>query len=100
MYYVYILKHPTEERIYIGLSTDLRSRLKRHRSEHPVWRLAYYEAYASEADATARELRLKAKVFGQRVSVIKESLVRQPPDRNRLIKLQRAHHGCLGANRR
>ena len=59
MYYVYILKHPTEERIYIGLSTDLRSRLKRHRSEHPGWRLAYYEAYASEADARARERRLK-----------------------------------------
>ena len=59
MYYVYILKHPTEERIYIGFSTDLRSRLKRHRSEHPVWRLTYYEAYASEADATARERRLK-----------------------------------------
>ena len=59
MYYVYILKHPTKERIYIGFSTDLRSRLKRHRSEHPVWRLAYYEAYASEADARARERRLK-----------------------------------------
>jgi putative endonuclease len=59
MYYVYILKHSTEERIYIGFSTDLRSRLKRHRREHPVWRLAYYEAYASEADARARERRLK-----------------------------------------
>ena len=59
MYYVYILKHPTKERIYIGFSTDLRSRLKRHRSEHPVWRLAYDEAYASEADARARERRLK-----------------------------------------
>ena len=46
MYYVYILKDPTEERIYIGFSTDLRSRLTRHRSEHPGWRLAYYEAYA------------------------------------------------------
>ena len=59
MYYVYILKDPTEERIYIGFSTDLRSRLTRHRSEHPGWRLAYYEAYASEADARAREQRLK-----------------------------------------
>ena len=54
MYYVYILKHPTKERIYIGFSTDLRSRLKRHPSEHPVWRLAYYEAYASEARHSQR----------------------------------------------
>ena len=28
MYYVYILKHPTEDRIYIGFSTDLRERMK------------------------------------------------------------------------
>ena len=26
MYYVYILKHPTENRIYIGFSADLRGR--------------------------------------------------------------------------
>ena len=59
MYYVYILKHPTEDRIYIGFSTDLRSRIKVHKTEHSQWRLAYYEAYASEADARARERRLK-----------------------------------------
>ena len=44
MYYVYVLKHPTEDRIYIGFSTDLRSRMKIHRTEHREWRLAYYEA--------------------------------------------------------
>ena len=59
MYYVYILKHPSEDRIYIGFSTDLRSRMKRHQTVHKNWRLAYYEAYASEADARARERRLK-----------------------------------------
>ena len=59
MYYVYVLKHPTEDRIYIGFSTDLRSRMKIHRTEHREWRLAYYEAYASEADARATERRLK-----------------------------------------
>lgn len=59
MYYVYILKQPSEDRIYIGFSTDLRSRMRRHRSEHSRWRLAYYEAYASEADARARGRRLK-----------------------------------------
>ena len=30
MYYVYILRHPTEDRIYIGFSADLRSRVKGH----------------------------------------------------------------------
>ena len=59
MYYVYILKHPTEDRIYIGFSTDLRARMRDHQSVHRDWRLAYYEAYASEADATERERRLK-----------------------------------------
>ena len=59
MYYVYILKHPTEDDIYIGFSTDLRTRMKAHKSEHREWRLAYYEAYASETDARARERRLK-----------------------------------------
>ena len=54
MYYVYVLKHPTENRIYIGFSTDLRSRIKVHKTEHSQWRLAYYEA-----DARARERRLK-----------------------------------------
>jgi len=59
MYYVYVLKHPTEDRIYIGFSTDLRNRMKVHKAEHRQWRLAYYEAYASEADARVRERRLK-----------------------------------------
>ena len=59
MYYVYILKHPTEDRIYIGFSTDLRGRMRRHGSEYSNWRLAYYEAYASERDARGRERRLK-----------------------------------------
>jgi putative endonuclease len=59
MYYVYILKHPTEDRIYIGFSTDLRARMQDHQSMHRDWKLPYYEAYASEADARERERRLK-----------------------------------------
>ena len=59
MYYVYILKHPTENRIYIGFSTDLRARMQDHQSVHRDWKLAYYEAYASEAEARERERRLK-----------------------------------------
>jgi predicted GIY-YIG superfamily endonuclease len=59
MYYVYILKHLSEDKIYVGFNTDLRARMKAQRSEHREWRLAYYEAYASEVDARARERRLK-----------------------------------------
>ena len=59
MYYVYILKHPTEHRIYIGFSTDLRARMRNHQSVHRDWKLSYYEAYVSEEDARERERRLK-----------------------------------------
>ena len=74
MYYVYILKHPSENPIYIGFSTDLRSRMRRHRSEHSKWRLAYYEAYASEADARARERRLKH--YGNVQQLLKKRIMR------------------------
>lgn len=59
MYYVYILKHPSADRIYIGFSSDLRARMRDHKSVHRDWKLAYYEAYASEEDARERERRLK-----------------------------------------
>ena len=74
MYYVYILKHPSKDLIYIGFSTDLRSRMKRHRSEHLTWRLAYYEAYASEADARARERPLKH--YGNVQQLLKKRIMR------------------------
>ncbi len=73
MYYVYILKHPSEDRIYIGFSTDLKGRMKRHRTEHPKWRLAYYEAYASERDARTRERRLKQ--FGNVQQLLKKRIM-------------------------
>ena len=74
MYYVYVLKHPTEDRIYIGFSTDRRSRIKTHKTEHREWRLAYYESYASEADAKARERRLKH--YGNVQQLLKKRIMR------------------------
>ena len=65
MYYVYILQSPKADDIYIGFSTDLRARMRKHRSEHRVWRLIYYEAYASEKDARRREKRLKQHGSGK-----------------------------------
>ena len=78
MYYVYILKHPSEDDIYIGFSTDLCSRMKAHKSEHREWRLACYEAYASETDARARERRLK--VSRQREAIAEETDHAEPGD--------------------
>ena len=74
MYYVYILKHPTEERIYIGFTTDLRKRMIEHKRIHPQWRLAYYEAYASEVDARERERRLKN--YGNVKQLLKKRIMR------------------------
>ena len=75
MYYVYILKHPTEEEIYIGFSTDLRTRMKAHKSKHWEWRLAYYEACASEGDARVRERRLK--YHGKVKQSVKKRIIRR-----------------------
>ncbi len=74
MYYVYILKHPTKDRIYIGFSTDLRSRMKDHQSVHRDWKLAYYEAYASQGDARERERRLKA--YGNVKQLLRKRIMR------------------------
>ena len=74
MYYVYILKHPTEDRIYIGFTAGLRSRVKGHEREHSDWRLAYYEAYASEKDARDRERRLK--LHGNVKQLLKKRIMR------------------------
>ena len=63
---VYVLKSRKDEKLYTGYTNDLRRRLAEHdkgenkatRSRLPL-NLIYYEAYASQADAKAREFRLK-----------------------------------------
>ena len=60
MYYVYVLQNPKNGALYYGFSADLKSRVERHQeSEHPGWRLVYYEAYRDEKDARTRERMLK-----------------------------------------
>ncbi|MBI4065816.1 GIY-YIG nuclease family protein [Candidatus Kaiserbacteria bacterium] len=66
MYYVYILLSQKDGKLYTGYTSDLRRRLAEHkngintstRSRLPL-DLLYYEAYTSQADAKAREFRLK-----------------------------------------
>ena len=65
MYYVYVLKCANDD-LYVGYSTDLKSRVSRHlsgkvratKSKLPV-KLIYYEAYSDKRDATRREKQLK-----------------------------------------
>ena len=57
MYYVYIAPDPRSgihrfQHRFAGADED-------HKSLHRDWKLAYYEAYASEIDARACERRLK-----------------------------------------
>lgn len=67
MYYFYFIqsiKRPN--RIYSGSTIDLKKRIGEHHQGKVVftkpylpWRLVYYEAYASEADAREREQKFK-----------------------------------------
>lgn len=66
MYYLYVMKSSKDDKLYFGFTRDLRRRFSEHiakqsfatKSRGP-WRLAYYEAYASEQDAQDREKQLK-----------------------------------------
>jgi len=66
VFYVYVLVDETDREVYVGFTTDLRRRVEEHRSGRGAkytqsgdWRLAYYEAFFSEADARTREKKLK-----------------------------------------
>ena len=66
MFYVYVLKITKGGQLYIGYTNNLKRRLQEHltgQSEYTKHRfpkgLIYYEAFASEKDARARELNLK-----------------------------------------
>ncbi len=64
MYYVYLLVNE-KGTTYVGYTNDLRRRYQEHQTgqniytRKGVWRLVYYEAYLSKADAMLREKRLK-----------------------------------------
>jgi putative endonuclease len=66
MYYVYVLKSKKDNKLYIGLTNNLKKRLREHnkgltpstRYRRPL-SLIYYEAYLSPKDAQVREQKLK-----------------------------------------
>jgi len=82
MFYVYLLKNK-KGLVYVGYSSDLKQRLEDHnfgRSDFTKvgrpWKLVYYEAYLSRADAVRREGNIKeyGSILGQLKKRITNSL--------------------------
>ncbi len=78
MYFVYILKN-IKGSIYIGFSSDVFARLKKHNSggskftsDGRPWELVYYEAFKSEYDARVREKTLKE--YGSSLGQLKKRI--------------------------
>lgn len=67
MYYFYIIQSIKKpDAIYSGSTNNLKKRIGEHNQGNVVstrrylpWRIVYYEAYVSEADAREREQKLK-----------------------------------------
>ena len=77
MSYFYVLENQ-DGQLYHGSTNDLKRRLKEHvtgksfATKGSNWKLIYYEAYASEIDAAAREQSIKS--FGQAYSQLKKRI--------------------------
>ena len=66
MYYAYVIKSLIKKWVYIGCTDDLRRRIQQHQAgktsstkPYRPFKLIYYEAYLSKADARKREYQLK-----------------------------------------
>ena len=74
MFYVYIIKNYTRDKIYIGQTSNLESRLKRHNGllknksksftskNKGLWKLVYSEEYKTRQEAIKREKYLKSGI--------------------------------------
>lgn len=67
MFYTYVIKNKLGDRIYTGLTNDLRKRFKQHNEGKSTWtksrgprKLIYYEVCLDQNDARSRELYLKS----------------------------------------
>ncbi|OYU95414.1 MAG: endonuclease [Bacteroidetes bacterium B1(2017)] len=67
-YYTYVLYSKTHEKIYIGYSSDIDSRIKSHNElsnkgytfKFRPWELIHLEEFSTKADAMKREKQLKS----------------------------------------
>lgn len=67
--YVYIIANAHNNVLYVGLTSDLKSRIHKHRTKYypksfsakyNVYKLVYYETFETLFEAYAREAQLKA----------------------------------------
>ena len=73
MYIVYVIQHDVDKSIYIGITVNLRQRLRQHNAgenrstirKNGKWILIYAEAYRSKEDAQERERKLKTHGSGK-----------------------------------
>lgn len=72
MYYTYILKDRSNNKLYIGYSNNVEQRLRRHQLTNKNIELIYYEAYQYEKQARDRERRLK--MYGSAWRALKQRL--------------------------
>ena len=84
MYYVYFIKSLNRDFFYVGITDDLRRRMREHNSRKEIstkyyapFKLIYYESYRSKKDALIREKKLKhhGAVIGHLKKRIKYSLL-------------------------
>jgi putative endonuclease len=69
MWTVYLIQHSQTKTLYVGVSSNVRRRLKEHNSnenhstrrKEGTWILVYAESYRSKDDAYQREARLKKR---------------------------------------
>ncbi|HQQ95825.1 MAG TPA: GIY-YIG nuclease family protein [Cyclobacteriaceae bacterium] len=68
MFHVYILYSPSYDKIYVGFTSDLASRIKSHNElskkgwtvKFRPWMLVHSEEFVTKADAMRREKELKS----------------------------------------
>jgi len=83
MYYVYALVSANRDRIYVGLTKDLNSRLKEHNSwrtrstkYYNPWLLFYFEKLDSRLEARLREIKLKSEAAKEFLKKVLEECAR------------------------
>ena len=67
MFYVYIIQNDISHELYIGYTNNLKRRVTEHNGDSKkyttrdlgAWKVVYYEAFRSQADAKLREVKLK-----------------------------------------
>jgi len=74
MYYLYIIYSASSDRFYIGHTSNIEARLKKHNSNHKGftgknndWKVVYTESYSAKGDAYARERQIKNWKNRQRI---------------------------------